>query len=149
VQVDGNDIYAVVKVMREAAQRARENNEVTFIEGVTYRMGDHTTADDARRYRDQGELELWEKRDPLLRLRIHLEREKAWDDARQEALEARVKEEVKQVVHKAEHIDEPAMEDIFDHVYAELPAQLQKQRETKATHYLAHDRTHIPAPQPA
>src|SRR5437773_693822 len=52
VQCDGNDIFAVVKVMEDAIKRAREDNRPTFIEALTYRIGDHTTADDARRYRD-------------------------------------------------------------------------------------------------
>ncbi len=147
VQVDGNDIFAVVKVMRDAVKRARENNEVTFIEGVTYRMGDHTTADDARRYRDPAELEIWQKRDPLTRLRIYLEKQKAWDASKQEALDKRLHEEVMDVVHKAENIEDPEKSDIFDYVYAELPPSLAKQRETRTTHYLGHDRTHILAPQ--
>ncbi len=137
VQVDGNDIFAVVKVVREALDRARNHFEVTFIEGVTYRMGDHTTADDARRYRDPAELEIWAKRDPLVRLRKYLEAHKAWDEKRQEALEARAKEHVAGVVARAEGIAKPDVADIFNYTYAALPASLIEQRRTMRTNSLS------------
>ena len=49
VQVDGNDLFAVVDVMREAVERARRGDGPTLIEGLTYRLGMHTTADDGAR----------------------------------------------------------------------------------------------------
>ncbi|MBL1217304.1 MAG: pyruvate dehydrogenase (acetyl-transferring) E1 component subunit alpha [Planctomycetes bacterium] len=133
IQCDGNDIFAVVKVMREAVERARNDFEVTFVEMVTYRMGDHTTADDARRYRDSSNLEDWEKKDPLRRLRIYLEAEGAWDDAKQEALEAQAAEHVREVVKTAEGIEAPKTADIFDYTFAELPQDLIEQRERMRT----------------
>jgi pyruvate dehydrogenase E1 component alpha subunit len=42
----------------EALKRARAGKGPTFIEAVTYRIGDHTTADDAR-YRSAEEVEQW------------------------------------------------------------------------------------------
>lgn len=137
VQVDGNDIFAVVKVVREALQRARGEFKVTFIEAVTYRMGDHTTADDARRYRDSAELELWAKRDPLVRLRKYLEAHKAWDDHRQSALEARAKDHVSGVVARAEGIAAPEPADIFNSTFAAPPPSLVEQRETMRTNSLS------------
>jgi len=137
VQVDGNDIFAVVKVVREALHRARNDFEVTFIEGVTYRMGDHTTADDARRYRDPADLEKWARRDPLIRLRMYLEAHKAWSGAKQKALEARAKEHVGGVVARTESIAKPDTTDIFDYTYAKAPASLLAQRETMRTNSLS------------
>ncbi len=52
IQVDGNDLFAVYKASRDAIERARAGGGPSFIEAVTYRLADHTTADDARRYRD-------------------------------------------------------------------------------------------------
>ena len=51
IQVDGNDIFAVYKAASEAVRKAKDGNGPTFIECFTYRMSDHTTADDATRYR--------------------------------------------------------------------------------------------------
>lgn len=133
VQCDGNDLFAVVKVMNDAIERARNENVVTFVEGVTYRLGDHTTADDARRYRDNDDLEEWKKRDPLLRLEKFLRAEKLWDDAKQEALIASAKKTIAEVVKRAEAITKPEGTDIFDYTFAELPEALRRQREAMET----------------
>ena len=73
VQVDGNDMFAVYKAHRDAIERARAGGGPSFIEALTYRLGDHTTADDARRYRPPTELEAAMVRDPLVRTRKYLE----------------------------------------------------------------------------
>jgi len=51
VRVDGNDVLAVYAATREAVDRARAGDGPTLIEALTYRIGAHSTADDARRYR--------------------------------------------------------------------------------------------------
>ncbi len=136
VQLDGNDIFAVVHAVREAAERARSSNRPTFIEAVTYRLGDHTTADDARRYRDEAELERWKKRDPMLRLRKYLADRAHWDDSKQKTAEARAKEEVAAAAKRAAEIAAPHAADFFNAVYEELPPEVKRQRDTMATHSL-------------
>ena len=65
VRVDGNDLLAVVRVLREAIDRARAGGGPTFVEALTYRMGAHSTSDDPSRYRSQEEVDGWAKdRDP-------------------------------------------------------------------------------------
>ncbi|TVQ51759.1 MAG: pyruvate dehydrogenase (acetyl-transferring) E1 component subunit alpha [Phycisphaerales bacterium] len=139
VQVDGNDIFAVVKVTRDAAKLAREKKRPTFIEAVTYRLGDHTTADDARRYRDEKEVESWKKKDPMLRLEKYLREKKLWDDKKHEAAMAKAKETVIAAVKRAEEIADPKNADFFNSMYAELPADLKRQRDTMCTHSLGLD----------
>lgn len=146
IQVDGNDIFAVVMAVRQAAERGRKNNRPTFIEAVTYRLGDHTTADDARRYRSDEELELWRKRDPLLRLRKYLVDRKLWDDKKQAALDERAKAEVEAVVKRAEGIEPPSPSDFFDAMYAEPVDELVVQRETMRTSSLGQDPSQVEAP---
>ncbi|MHC4303736.1 MAG: pyruvate dehydrogenase (acetyl-transferring) E1 component subunit alpha [Planctomycetota bacterium] len=133
VQVDGNDLFAMVKVVRDAAEKARQEKRPTFIEAVTYRLGDHTTADDARRYRDPEELEQWKLRDPLIRLRGWLETRKLWDSGKEEALGKRAQKEVAAIVKGAEEITPPVPSDIFDHTYAEPDDDLLRQRDTLRT----------------
>src|SRR3954467_9594944 len=67
VRVDGNDVLAVYQVAKEAAERARADHEPTLIEAVTYRLGPHSTADDAGRYQPKEQVEEWRGRDPLVR----------------------------------------------------------------------------------
>lgn len=133
IQVDGNDIFAVYKASRDAVQHAIEHNEPTFIEAITYRLGDHTTADDARRYRDPAEVEAWVARDPLIRVRKFLENKGLWNDEKQAEMEARAKQIVSEVVKKAENIEKPTTDDIFNYTFAALPEQLRKQRDTLRT----------------
>ena len=51
-RVDGNDVFAVYKTVHDALELARAGGGPSLIEAHTYRVTDHTTADDARRYRD-------------------------------------------------------------------------------------------------
>jgi len=146
VQVDGNDLFAVVHAVRTAAERAREHERPTFIEAVTYRLGDHTTADDARRYRDAAEVDSWESKDPLKRLRVHMKRLKLWNDKKQAALDELAKETVAAAVKRAEEIEPPTSNDFFDSMYDELPADLRRQRETLRTSSIGLDPSEIEQP---
>ncbi len=67
VRVDGNDLFAVVSVVREAVRRGEQGLGPTLIEAITYRMGGHSTSDDPNRYRATDQLKPWADRDPLER----------------------------------------------------------------------------------
>ena len=75
MQVDGNDVLAVMAVTRDALDRARAGEGPTLIEAYTYRMAAHTTSDDPTRYRHAEELEVWRLRDPIERLKVFLARQ--------------------------------------------------------------------------
>jgi len=132
VQVDGNDVLAVMAVTRHALDRARNGGGPMFIEAVTYRMGPHTTADDPTRYRDPGELEVWAQRDPIARLRLLLEQSGALGPE----LEARVAETADRVARElragAVAITDPPPLEVFSHVYAEPHPGLDRQRDDYA-----------------
>ena len=136
VQCDGNDVFAVYKCVKEAIDRARMEHKPTIIEALTYRLGDHTTADDARRYRDQAEVDEWVGRDPLIRTRKYLEGKDLWDESRQKALEAKAKEIVSEVVRNAEGIEKPSVDDVFDYTFAVLNDEILRQRESRRTNSL-------------
>ncbi|GMV25471.1 MAG: 3-methyl-2-oxobutanoate dehydrogenase subunit alpha [Phycisphaerae bacterium] len=134
IQVDGNDLFAVYKASRDAIERARAGGGPSFIEAVTYRLGDHTTADDARRYRDPAEVEAWVGKDPMIRLRKYLTAKGLWDDAKQTDQEERAKVIVSEVVKTAEGVAKPSTDDIFDYTFAgELPPELARQKATMRT----------------
>jgi pyruvate dehydrogenase E1 component alpha subunit len=136
VQCDGNDLFAVYKCTREALDRARSGGGPSFIEAFTYRLGDHTTADDARRYRDPKELEAWIAKDPMIRTRKWLEARDLWDEEAQKKAEERARVIVAEVVKTAEGIEAPSTDDFFDHMYATLPPELEVQKRTLRTHSL-------------
>jgi 2-oxoisovalerate dehydrogenase E1 component alpha subunit len=129
LQVDGNDIIAVRDAMDRAIERARSGDGGSVIELVTYRLSDHTTADDARRYRGEEEVkEAWAK-EPLIRLRKYLTDQGAWDDdnetAHKKECGARVDEEVNAYLATRTQ----PVESMFDYLYAEVPTDLALQRD--------------------
>lgn len=132
VRVDGNDVLAVFKAVREAAERARSGGGPTFIEALTYRIGAHSTSDDPTRYRKQEEVEAWMKKDPLQRLRRHLERTGLIDDAKDAALEEELNAEIGKAVTEVEAMGWPDRATLFDDVYQELPWHLREQRDELA-----------------
>lgn len=129
LQVDGNDIIAVRAAMDAACERARNGDGGTVLELITYRLSDHTTADDARRYRGEQEVkDAWE-REPMTRLKAYLVGKKAWNDKKEAAWKeecgARIDEEVNAYLSsKAQPI-----ESIFEHLYADMPEDLIRQRQ--------------------
>jgi pyruvate dehydrogenase E1 component alpha subunit/2-oxoisovalerate dehydrogenase E1 component alpha subunit len=129
VRVDGNDVLAVYRVVRDAVERARGGGGATFIEALTYRIGAHSTSDDPTRYRSQEEVETWMKRDPLARIRAHVVGRGLLDDAADADLEQELNAEIAAAITVCEAFGAPARESLFDDVYAELPWHLREQRE--------------------
>jgi acetoin:2,6-dichlorophenolindophenol oxidoreductase subunit alpha len=70
-QVDGNDVVAVRRTAQAALERARAGEGPTLIEALTYRWSGHSRSDPGT-YRPAGELERWQARDPIERLRSEL-----------------------------------------------------------------------------
>jgi pyruvate dehydrogenase E1 component alpha subunit/2-oxoisovalerate dehydrogenase E1 component alpha subunit len=129
VRVDGNDLLAVYKILKDAVSDARSGKGPTFVECVTYRMGAHSTSDDPTRYRSEAEVAEWKKKDPLDRLRKHLVGLGAVDDASDAKLEEELGREIAAAIAGIENAPAPARETLFDDVYAELPWNLEEQRE--------------------
>jgi pyruvate dehydrogenase E1 component alpha subunit len=127
VQVDGNDVFAVYKATSEALEKAREGGGPTLIECVTYRLDDHTTADDASRYRTEEEVEEWMKKEPLVRLRAYMEKKglftKEYDDKTRKGAE----EKVDSAIKEAEAFAPPGAGDILKYTYAELTGRQSKE----------------------
>lgn len=129
IQVDGNDVIAVYEQVHAALRRAREGGGPTLIEALTYRLSDHTTADDATRYRPTAEVEEARSVEPLLRTRALLQSMGLWDDAQENEWKVACTAEVEAAVQR--YLDTPRQgtDAMFDHLYARLPEQLAKQRE--------------------
>lgn len=127
IQVDGNDILAVYSVVSAALAKARTGGGPTLIECVTYRIGDHTTADDAKRYRNQTEVDAWAKKDPLERLKKYMLAKKIWNTKQETALLEEMSAKVSAAVKAYE--DEPPADpkDVFAYTYATMTPQLVEQ----------------------
>ena len=133
--VDGNDYFAAVEAMDAAIERAHAGKGATVIEAVTYRLGDHTTADDATRYRTAEDLKrAWEK-DGIKRLQNWLHDNALWSPDQEKALQAECKQTVEKAVESylATEAEPPTV--MLDYLFEALPAALQQQREQIATKY--------------
>jgi pyruvate dehydrogenase E1 component alpha subunit len=127
IQVDGNDVFAVYAAATEAIERTRRGEGPSLIEAVTYRLGDHTTADDASRYRNEEELEEWEGRDPIPRLRHYLVEQGLWDDDQEAVLLEEATSWVDGQVKALEEMEPQAPEEIFTSMYAAMPPHVVEQ----------------------
>jgi pyruvate dehydrogenase E1 component alpha subunit len=128
LQVDGNDVIAMRAALDHAIKRARHGHGAMLIEAVTYRLSDHTTADDARRYRADAEVKDAWTREPLKRLKAYLIAQKAWSENDDEAWKADCAEKVDAEVNAYLETRAQPTEAMFDYTYAELPADLARQR---------------------
>ncbi|HET7921539.1 MAG TPA: pyruvate dehydrogenase (acetyl-transferring) E1 component subunit alpha [Gammaproteobacteria bacterium] len=129
IQVDGNDIIAMRDTMDYALDKARSGKGPTLIEALTYRISDHTTADDATRYRGKEEVEDAKKKEPLLRIRKYLMDIGAWDQKQEDAMLAECAEQVDAEVKLYKDAGKPPVESMFDHMFANLPEALVTQRD--------------------
>jgi pyruvate dehydrogenase E1 component alpha subunit len=127
-QVDGNDVIAVRDALERALARARSGGGPALVEALTYRLADHTTADDARRYRDEAEVAAAWQLEPIARLRAWLERAGVWSAADESAFAAELEREIEAAVAAYLATPAPAPESMFDALYAELPRDLEAQR---------------------
>jgi 2-oxoisovalerate dehydrogenase E1 component alpha subunit len=132
VRCDGNDALAVYRTVREAVTRASRGEGPTMVEMLTYRLGGHSSSDDPKAYRQNDEVEHWNKVDPLVRLRKHIEVLGSWDDKAEQRARARIESELKSAIETAEKKPSPSIESMFDGVYAERPGHLTEQFETCA-----------------
>jgi 2-oxoisovalerate dehydrogenase E1 component alpha subunit len=134
LQVDGNDVLAVLAATRWAAHRARTGGGPSFIEAVTYRMGAHTTADDPTRYRGVTELEEWGAKDPLARMRTFLINAGKLDAEAEAAIAAKADAVAVELRDACINLPDPEPMSAFDNVYVDEHPVLDRQRE----HYRAY-----------
>ncbi len=127
VVVDGNDYFAVLFAIKEALVKAYSGKGATLIEAVTYRLGDHTTADDADRYRDPKELKQAWKNEPIKRLQNYLLKHNLWNEDKERKLIELVASEINESVQA--YLDEPKQgpESMFEFLYESIPENLYDQ----------------------
>ncbi len=130
IQVDGNDIIAVYKATKEALDRAKNGGGPTLIECFTYRLDDHTTSDDASRYRTTEEVEFWKAKEPLIRLRLYMEKRGLWTKDYEDSVTKKAQEEADKNIQTAEAYAPPDPGDIIRYTYKELtPRQKRELKE--------------------
>ncbi len=127
-QVDGNDILATRQIIGDAIEKARRGEGPTLIEALSYRLCDHTTADDATRYQPSLEVEEARPKEPIARFKHFLMEQKIWTASEEETLVISCSEQVENAVNEYLNTEPQPISSIFDYHYAELPEYLVEQR---------------------
>jgi len=129
VRVDGNDVLATYAVTRSALDNARHGQGPTFIEAYTYRMGAHTTSDDPTRYRIASEVEAWQAKDPIARMRTFLDRQQIADPAFFAEVDEDARRAAVEVRDRVLAMPDPDPGILFDNVYPHGSPLLDTERE--------------------
>jgi pyruvate dehydrogenase E1 component alpha subunit len=144
VRVDGNDVLAVYAVTRRALDDARRGQGPSLVEAYTYRMGAHTTSDDPSRYRVASEVEAWQARDPITRMRRFLERTGIGPAEFFAEVEADAAEQAGRLRERVLAMADPEPLSMFDNIYAEGSPLLDEEREQ----FIAYRSSFQPDPPP-
>jgi 2-oxoisovalerate dehydrogenase E1 component alpha subunit len=126
VRLDGNDVLAAFAVTGTLLDDARAGRGPALVEAVTYRIQGHSSSDDPTRYRSEEELQRWADRDPVLRLRRHLEAEGVGTDTF-DAIDAEAADLAADVRRRTIELADPVMADMFEHVYSEPHPLMEEQ----------------------
>ncbi|HEY2533513.1 MAG TPA: pyruvate dehydrogenase (acetyl-transferring) E1 component subunit alpha [Xanthobacteraceae bacterium] len=127
-QIDGNDIIAVRAATDAAIAAARAGQGPSLIEAVTYRLGDHTTADDASRYRSAAEVQARWQEEPISRLRSYLVSAMKWSKTEEEKIADECQRRVNAAIEQYLATPPRPPATMFDHLYARLPEAYAAQR---------------------
>jgi 2-oxoisovalerate dehydrogenase E1 component alpha subunit len=128
VRVDGNDVLASYAVTRSALDQARHGQGPTLIEAYTYRMGAHTTSDDPTRYRVAGEVEAWQAKDPIARVKTFLVKQQIADDTFFADVDESAKKLALDLRERVLAMPNPQPVSMFDNVYPQGSPEVDAQR---------------------
>lgn len=129
LQVDGNDVIAMREVVARALEKARSGKGPTLIEAVTYRLCDHTTADDAKRYVEGACIDTAWGLEPIKRLKAYLINQQLWSTDQEEELNKTISTEIDQAVENYINLPSQPATAILDYQYEKWPVNLQDQRD--------------------
>lgn len=126
-EVDGNDVLACVAATSRLVEQARSGGGPSLLVLRTYRMMGHSSSDDPTKYRDEAEVEVWRKRDPLERYARFLGERGLLEEGGLAAIEERLFREIDDVIHEQEAAPPMPLRTLVDDVYAEVPVHLRRQ----------------------
>ena len=119
IQVDGNDILAVIEAVRQIRAQIQENPRPFILELMTFRMRGHEEASGTKYYPEGLQAE-WEPKDPVTNFEAYLLKSEIIDQASIEALKIQLKEEIQEAFDIANAAPKiiPSLEQELADVYA-------------------------------
>ena len=127
IQVDGNDFIASYDVISAALTRARKRKGPMLIEAISYRLSDHTTADDASRYRAQKEVDTAWQNEPIKRLQQYIHSQGYWSKELETHMQNDCQAQLENAVQAYQNIEAEQPEAMFDFLYETWPVNLDDQ----------------------
>lgn len=118
VTVDGNDVIAVYDAVMQAAENARRGDGPTFVEGLTYRWHGHYEGD-PQVYKPKGELEAWQRKDPLVIMGAAMIDAGLLDEEEIDAIRQSVLDQLDEAVIFARNSPNPDPQEALAGVYAD------------------------------
>src|SRR5690625_722041 len=115
--VDGNDPLAVYEVVKEARQRAINQEGPTLVEAVTVRLTAHSSDDNDRVYRSEAELEEAKKKDCIQTFAKYLFKNSVLTEELNKDLNKQLDEVVNKATEYAENAAFADVKTIHDFVY--------------------------------
>lgn len=131
IRVDGNDFFAVYHATNVAIERAKNGVGPSLIEALTYRQLSHSAFDIKKDYFTEADYQNeqeWLKKDPIIRLKAYLEKNKLWDEAKERALLASHTKKVSEAIAWAHANSAVPIDEIFDYTYENLTPKLAEQK---------------------
>ena len=117
VRVDGMDVFAVEKAVKEACDHARSGKGPILLEMKTYRYRGHSMSDPAK-YRTREEVEQTrENKDPIENLKQYILKNKILSEKQIKAIEEKVEMEVEESVQFSLDSKEPELKELYTDVY--------------------------------
>ena len=117
-RVDGMDVLAVRRITDQLVAPAREKDEASLLECVTYRYRGHSMSDPDT-YRGKDEVKEWQSRDGILSLADYMKKQKMLDDQELQRIDEEITAQVEAAVKFADESPEPDPKDLYRDVYAD------------------------------
>lgn len=124
VQVDGNNILAVISTLKKVTETIRENPRPYLVEFITFRMRGHEEASGTKYY-PKGIQDEWAKKDPIENFELFLQEENLIDEDFIKNYTAEVKQEIQkglELAFEEEKIAPCTAKELAD-VYADFDNQ--------------------------
>ena len=122
-------MLASYAVTRAALDQARRGQGPTLVEAYTYRMGAHTTSDDPTRYRIASEVEAWQAKDPILRVRRFLTQHGMAGEEYFAEVDEQARVEAVRLRELVLEMPDPDPISLFDHAYPNGSPEVDEERE--------------------
>lgn len=116
IRVDGNNVVAVYKAAKKAAQLARNGEGPTILECVTYRIRGHSRFEPAK-YRPPEEVEFWKNKDPIIRLENALIKHEVVNQNKLEAIRTEIIKKIEDAIVYAKAAEDVEPTDYIDYVF--------------------------------